>query len=908
MRSTIDHILISAELVEMGGGVKVGVWSEMILNKSDHRMMMIEVNTDAILGLGGEMVMPVRKVTRGAEMRLRMDDDERVEKYQQAVRRMWDELGLRERLRELEEAAEELGWSGDEGEEESQGEESEGVQIMMDVMMWAVTECMRVAEAEVMGEGSWAAKTGNRRFKEGWSPEMATRWKQLRQLNQMVGAMAKAGRQRLHVMGTRYEEQFGKKDREAKGIGTPSPEQSNFKWGCWAERVKREMKRVKGTCTSKERTRLREGMGERNKKIVESIKIQKWRRVIDIVMGRERGSGDRDCLMMRKKRGEGGEEAMEVEVVVDKARVGEELRRYFDEWMGNYKRFWHDKCILFEDSREGRTRRLQLVNGELPEEVRKQIEEQMPKECVERGVLNMHRLKYMENLERYVGPDLYWARGVMKNISMQHWELYWGEKKANKASDWHQKHGNLVKALGRRKRGKGEGSREPVSRCVFDGLRRMMNVVMRTGMVYTAWEAEVLITLMKVPGSTDVKNTRPVGLVDILRNAFMGIQFKLIADTWVEHQILSQIQYGSLPQRGTEQARLVQVLTMEYARIMQYDIAQGTEDKKHAFDSPHKLGGYEMSLMRLGIPLELIDILRRVDRRGMMMVRMHEAISRAFQRVRGTVQGGEDSPPKWVAFDDIFVTEWEKSDQFAVEVQVSETGAVHVKGTAFVDDKKFITPIHRMSELYELAAAVGIFHGVEMVPSKLYVQMGKYMGREGDMKMMGEQGGGREMEVRSYVCKERDEGWEVEHVVLPQVAPDEVMTSLGDTANVMLSWGWNIDELREQCVRAAMAIRGGYPKEAVHRGVKMTIERRAVYKTLMSSVSEEEVYEVTKPLMMAYKDAMGIGMSTATTAIQAFGGLDIWGSLHVERIMMLYRALLREGSLEGSLVGCVART
>jgi len=818
------------------------------------------------------------------------------------MRRMWDELGMNERLTELEEAADELGWKGDVGEEEAQGEEGEKVQRMMDVMMWTVTECMRVAEAEVMGEGSWSAKTKNRRFKEGWSPEMAQRWKQLRKLTQLVGAIPKAGRQRLQKMGKSYEEQFGKQDRVAKGIGTPTAEQSNFKWECWAERVKNEVKRVKGACTSKERTRLREGMGERNKKIVESIRIQKWRRVIDIVMGRERVSGDRDCLMMKKKRGEGGEEAMDVEVVTDKVRVGEELRRYFDEWMGNYKRFWHDRCILFEDSKEGRLRRLQLVNGELPREVRLKIEEQMPEECVERGVLDMHKLKYLDHMGRYVGPDLYWGRGVMKQISMQHWELYWGEKKANKASDWHEKHGNLVKALGRRKRGKGGGGKEPVSGCVFYGIRRMMNVVMVTGMVYTAWEAEVLITLMKVPGSTDVKNTRPVGLVDILRNAFMGIQFKLIVETWVEHEMLSKIQYGSLPQRGTEQARLVQVLTLEYARMMQCDIAQGTEDKRHAFDSPHKLGGYEISLMRLGIPLELIDILRRVDRRGMMMVRMHEGLSRAFERMRGTVQGGEDSPPKWVAFDDIFVTEWEKNAKFAVEVQVSEIGAVCVMGTAFVDDKKFITPVHTMSELYEMAAVVGIFHGVEMVPSKSYVQIGKYEGKEGDMRVIGKPGEEGGVEVKSYICNEKEGVWKAEHVVLPQVAPDEAMVSLGDTANVMLSWGWNIDELRVQCVKAAMAIRGGYPKEAVHRGIKMTLERRAVYKMLMSSVSEDEVYEVVKPLMMAYKDAMGIGMGTSAAVLQAFGGLDVWGSLHVERIMMFYRALLREGSLEGSLV------
>ena len=136
-------------------------------------MMMIEVNVDAILGLGGEMVRPVRAGGCEQGVRLRMDDDEKVGRYQQKIGELWESYDLAARLRELEAAAEELGWKGDEGEEGGLSDEEVRVQEMMDMMMWMVTECMRIAEREVMGGGSWAKMTKNKRFKDGWSPEFA---------------------------------------------------------------------------------------------------------------------------------------------------------------------------------------------------------------------------------------------------------------------------------------------------------------------------------------------------------------------------------------------------------------------------------------------------------------------------------------------------------------------------------------------------------------------------------------------------------------------------------------------------------------------------------------------------------------------------------------------------------------
>ena len=74
----------------------------------------------------------------------------------------------------------------------------------------------------------------------------------------------------------------------------------------------------------------------------------------------------------------------------------------------------------------------------------------------------------------------------------------------------------------------------------------------------------------KVAGSTDIKDTRPIVLVDVLRNCFLGIQFKGVVRTWVRWAAIDALQYGFMPHVGTETARLVMHMTMGYCRGCKY--------------------------------------------------------------------------------------------------------------------------------------------------------------------------------------------------------------------------------------------------------------------------------------------------------------------------------------------------
>lgn len=45
----------------------------------------------------------------------------------------------------------------------------------------------------------------------------------------------------------------------------------------------------------------------------------------------------------------------------------------------------------------------------------------------------------------------------------------------------------------------------------------------------------------------------------------------------------------------------------------------------------------------------------------------------------GAVQGGEDSPPKWIIYEDPFNTWWERQEECVLLVKVSETLEVRLR-------------------------------------------------------------------------------------------------------------------------------------------------------------------------------------------------------------------------------------
>ena len=196
---------------------------------------------------------------------------------------------------------------------------------------------------------------------------------------------------------------------------------------------------------------MRAALSEWTKTIAEVVRMGKWGRAIDIILDRVRGNGDRECLIV--------EEEGEKKVVVSQKEVANGLKVYFDNWMGNQKKYWHDNNEIFANTKEGRRLRIGIVEGTLSKQREEELMKGAPKEC--KGVLKWHRKKKIGKGDKreHIGEQQYFGAGVMQEITGDVWDEYWKEKSSNKASDYHGKHSNLIKALRKTTTEEEEGER-----------------------------------------------------------------------------------------------------------------------------------------------------------------------------------------------------------------------------------------------------------------------------------------------------------------------------------------------------------------------------------------------------------------------------------------------------------------
>ena len=98
-------------------------------------------------------------------------------------------------------------------------------------------------------------------------------------------------------------------------------------------------------------------------------------------------------------------------------------------------------------------------------------------------------------------------------------------------------------------------------------VRFLLNVPIITGQVYSSWADEILLTVPKVHGSSLLNDIRPIGLIELLRNAFFGIQYATIKDTWEDLELVSTTQYGAQRGIGTAEFRMMEVCIYETCYI-----------------------------------------------------------------------------------------------------------------------------------------------------------------------------------------------------------------------------------------------------------------------------------------------------------------------------------------------------
>ena len=257
---------------------------------------------------------------------------------------------------------------------------------------------------------------------------------------------------------------------------------------------------------------------------------------------RKRRDGAVDSAVIREEGGETGGPPR-----VRTATSGEEMKtrtlEYLKQWMGWGRPFcfhspdgrtpeqpmggvmWPESGghSIYQDNEQGREFRKSLIEERLTQEDTVTIPE-----CFHMV------LKYLERKKTasadVVAAKAYSETGLLKPTSSQKWKKFWARARAGKRGGESELHATLIKAAVKKvfmQTGPDGTSRKVTyTEHVVAGLRQLMNAPRQGRFFYSDWTQELLYTFIKVPGTTGLENSRPVGLPEIMQKASYAFDFQ----------------------------------------------------------------------------------------------------------------------------------------------------------------------------------------------------------------------------------------------------------------------------------------------------------------------------------------------------------------------------------------------
>lgn len=287
-------------------------------------------------------------------------------------------------------------------------------------------------------------------------------------------------------------------------------------------------------------------------------------------------------------------------------------------------------------------------------------------------------------------------------------------------------------------------------------------------------------------------------------------------------------------------------------------------------------------MMRLGIPDWLIKLDGTVNSKGRVRVRYAYGLTKAFKRGgaggcgNGAVQGGEDSPPKWIMYEDPFNTWWEEQGDFGLVVRVSETAEIRMRGGGFADDKKPVEgSVGKLNRWLARSADYGFFHGVD-------VRLGKC---QGHASIVGDKG--LATTVKDLPDLVIPTGPDSVLVPIQLLEATQSIKTLGERGNALLLWAEAVDEIREMSDSMGRMLKARVPREITLRLWNTCIEAKVSYKLFMATVSEQELNEAMGKAYRAFKQSLGLPVSAPNALTYAFGLGDSWTDLNIRRLVAI---------------------
>ena len=483
-------------------------------------------------------------------------------------------------------------------------------------------------------EGSWAlGKKGgskvSRRKMDGWFPSIGQERREVRAINKVLGVLEREG-------WAACRRKVRKLQKRNRWRGQPAPEGTDPRvWGRWGEGLKSKLGRVKAGLQGAKRRARRERIADYVAKREQAFVDGSLGKVVRSVLGSKKAGGTLTVVEQE----DGTQLTSPAEV---KRATSEHFQRAF---AGAGTTPWYETRAVseevkavYEDSARGRRVREDLRCGVEPEGWGQAGEEG---DAIQ-AMLRSKRWRCQETgRERQVEEE--WYGGVLDPITMEEWQTYWGGKSRFTSPGTSGLRPDLMRA-----------APEVVQECYV----ALYSECLRLKVVPSQWKRSVVVPIPKKPGATSLNDLRPLKLLEVTRKAVLGIVKTRIKEVLEREGVLHPAQHGFRSGRSTATAAMTLLNAVEEARFLRRDLHVLCLDIRKAYDTVVRAVGVEGALRRLGVPIEVAELLMEVERGNENEVRtawdpLLEVEEYLFPAERGFVQGSAISPLLWIVFYDM---------------------------------------------------------------------------------------------------------------------------------------------------------------------------------------------------------------------------------------------------------------
>jgi exonuclease III/ribonuclease HI len=226
-------------------------------------------------------------------------------------------------------------------------------------------------------------------------------------------------------------------------------------------------------------------------------------------------------------------------------------------------------------------------------------------------------------------------------------------------------------------------------------IQSIFNSCLRNSIIPKQWSLGLVYPTPKgeVTWDSDVTNTRPITLLEILEKSLLGITTDRASAVCAKHDVMKGNNPSVLPGTSTDDTLFPIMAQMEDARENDKELWLVFLDIKRAFDSV----SYEMlslSLRRVGLPESYILLHYNMNRKRRLQIITDLGLTDELSPGGGVPQGGKECPLHWrLFFDPLLVSLADQFHGYKTKTQTrhpipSQVQKIETKmvSSSFVDD------------------------------------------------------------------------------------------------------------------------------------------------------------------------------------------------------------------------------